>query len=420
MSQTHLFQPHRRDARASRSLWRNRDFLLLWSGQSVSTLGTGISTFALPLLVLALTHSPVLAGFMAAARQAPYLLFSLPAGALIDRWDRKAVMIRCDVVRWLALGSVPVAFALGRLTLTHLYVVAFVEGTAYVLFSLAQIAALPQVVTPAQLSRAYSLDNANEYVGALLGPALGAFIIGLAPVVVSGAILAYLADSLSYLASVFSLRFIRVSFQKQRAVTSERSLRKEIAEGLRFLWGEQRRLRLMVILTTTINFLQSSITLAVIVLARTDLHLDVQTLGFVLSAAGVGGVLGALLAPWLRARLRFGQIILGSVVLWAVAVLALVVAPAPAWLLVGVGVVSLLWPVYGVTLVSYRLELTPDVLQGRVNSAFRFLSYGSEPVGAAVGGVLLATLGARPVLALIAAGLALSSLIVVSTELRTA
>jgi MFS family permease len=419
MTQTHLVRPEQHDSRASRSLWRNRDFLLLWSGQSISTLGSGISKFALPLLVLALTHSPAQAGLMAAVRQAPYLLFSLPAGALIDRWDRKAVMIRCDVVRWLALGSVPLAFAFGRLTQAQLYIVAFVDGTAFVLFSLAQIAALPQVVASAHLSRAYSLDNANEFVGELLGPALGAFIIGLAPVVASGAILAYLADSVSYLASVFSLRFIRVSFQQERVVMSGRSLGTEIAEGLRFLW-EQRRLRLMVILTTAINFLQSTITLAVIVLARTDLRMDVRALGFVLSAAGAGGLLGALLAPWLRARLRFGQIIMGSVLLWAAAVLALVFAPTPGWLIIGLGVVSLLWPVYGVTLVSYRLELTPDVLQGRVTSAFRFLSYGSEPLGAAVGGVLLATLGPRPVLGLIAAGLALCCLIVVGTELRTA
>ena len=335
------------ETRPAPPLWRNRDFLLLWSGQSISTLGTGVSLFALPLLVLALTSSPALAGLMTAVRQAPYLLFSLPAGALVDRWDRKRVMIRCDAVRWLALGSLPLAFALGHLTLAQVYVIAFVEGTANVLFSLAQLSALPQVVPPAQLTRAYSLDNANEYVGALLGPALGALIIGLAPIVEVGTMLAYLTDSVSYLVSVISLRFIRISFQQQREAASQHNLRAEIAEGLRFLWKE-RRLRLMVILTTTINFLQSPITLAVILLAQK----------------------------------------------------------------------GLLWPIYGVTLVSYRLEVTPDALQGRVNSAFRFLSYGAEPLGAALGGVLLAALGPRPVLGLIAAGLALCALVVLGTELR--
>jgi MFS family permease len=418
MSEMRLSEEEHEEVEARRSLWRNRDFLLLWSGQGVSTLGTGVSRFALPLLVLALTHSPALAGFVAALRQAPYLLFSLPAGALIDRWDRKRVMIRCDAARWLALGSVPLAFALGHLTLAQVYVVSFVEGTAYVLFSLAQISALPQVVAPAHLSRAYALDNANEFVGDLLGPALGAFIIGLAPIIEAGTMLAYVTDSVSYLASVISLRFIRVPFQQERSA-SQRHLGREIAEGLRFLWG-QRRLRIMVLLTATVNFLQSSITLAVIVLARDGLHLDVQALGFVLSAGGVGGVLGALLAPWLRARLRFGQMIIGAVMVWAAAVLALVAAPSAVWLVVGVGVVSLLWPVYGVTLVSYRLELTPDALQGRVNSAFRFLSFGAEPLGAALGGVLLAALGPRPVLGLIAAGLTLCGLATLGTELRKA
>jgi predicted MFS family arabinose efflux permease len=129
-------------------------------------------------------------------------------------------------------------------------------------------------------------------------------------------------------------------------------------------------------------------------------------------------VLGAALAPWLRARLRFGQIVIASVLLWAVAVLALVVAPAAGVLVVGYGLVSLLWPMYGVTLVAYRLELTPDALRGRVTSAFRFLSYGAEPLGAALGGVLLAALGPRPVLGLIAAGLALCGLVALGTELR--
>ena len=144
MNQIQTTQQEPDAGRPSRSLWRNRDFLLLWNGQTISTLGTNISTLALPLLVLALTHSPAQAGLLTATRLLPYLLFSLPAGALLDRWNRKSVMIGCDLVRWLALGSVPLAFALGHLTLIHLYLVAFVEGTAYVFFSLAQIAALPR------------------------------------------------------------------------------------------------------------------------------------------------------------------------------------------------------------------------------------------------------------------------------------
>lgn len=402
-----------------RSLWRNRDFHLLWSGQTVSVLGSNVSRLAMPLLVLALTHSPAQAGFMAAVRQSPYLLFSLPAGALVDRWNRKLTMIFCDSARWMALGSVPVAFALGHVLLLHLYVVSFIEGTGYVFFSLAQIAALPQVVEPEHLARAYSFDNITEYVGGLFGPSVGAFIIGLASQVKTGTMLAYVFDSISYLVSVVSLLFIRVSFQMERATEKRRALYREIAEGLRFLW-RQPLLRIMVVLTTIVNFLQSPVTLIIIVLARGPLHISVQLLGLVLSAQGVGGVLGGFVAPWLRVRLRFGQISIGSVILWAGAALVLALAPSAPLLIVGIGVIGLLWPIYGVTLVTYRLSITPEHLQGRVNSAFRFLSYGSEPLGAAVGGLLLAPLGGQVVLFLIAGGLALSGLGVFFTSLRKA
>jgi len=403
----------------SRSLWRNRDFLLLWSGQIVSVLGTNISALALPLLVLAVTRSPAQAGLITAARQLPYLLFSLPAGALIDRWDRKAAMVRCDLIRWVAMGSVPLAFAFGHLTLVQLYIVAFVEGTAYVFFSIAQISALPHVVSKEHLPRAYAMDNTTEYVGQLLGPGLGGFIIGLAPVIAVGAILAYLLDSASYLVSVITLRFIKGQFQAERTREEQRALRKEIAEGLRFLW-QQPLLRIMAILTMNGNFLLSGVTLAVIVLAQGALHLNVQTLGLVLAASGIGGVLSAFIAPWIQARVRFGLVILGSIFVWTLALVALALAPSALLLILGVGLIGFIWPIYGVTLVTYRLSITPDHLQGRVNSAFRFLTYGAEPLGAAFLGLLLTLLNPRTVLGLVAVGFALNGIAACFTRLRRA
>ena len=402
----------------SRSLWRNRDFLLLWSGQTVSVLGTNISMLALPLLVLAVTHSPAQAGLLTAVRQLPYLLFSLPAGALLDRWDRKKTMIRCDLVRWIVLGSVPLAFMFGHLTLLQLYLVAFIEGTAYVFFSIAQIAALPQVVTKEHLPRAYAMDTTTEYVGQLLGPSLGGFIIGLAPLIIIGANLAFALDSASYLISVITLRFMKVSFQVARTQV-RRALRKEIAEGLRFLW-DQPLLRIMAILTMNGNFLLSPVTLAVIVLAQGTLHVSVQVLGIVVAAGGIGGVLGGFVAPWIRSHVRFGLIIIASIFGWTLALVALALAPSALLLIAGVGLIGFIWPAYGVTLVSYRLSLSPDHLQGRVNSAFRFLSYGAEPLGAALFGLLLSLLNARLVLGIIAAGLALNAIAACFTRLRKA
>jgi MFS family permease len=393
-----------------RSLWRNRDFLLLWSGQTVSVFGTNVSRLALPLLVLALTQSPAQAGLLTAVELLPYLLLSLPAGALVDRWNRKALMIWCDTARWLALGSVPLAFALGHLTVAQLYLVAAVTGMGEVFFSLAQLSALPQVVSTQHLPRAWALNETADACGRLFGPGLAGVIIGLGRTTAAGAVLAYLVDSVSYLASVISLRFIRVPFQAERfSDGSRRSLRAEMLEGLRFL-RRKRVLLLLALVTMSGNFFQAPITLAVIVLARDRLHIDVQLLGLIFSAGGVGGVLGALLAPKAKEHLRFGQIIVGGIVLWTVAAVLLAAADSPLPLFAGIALIYLVWPFYSVAVVTYRLSLVPDELQGRINSSFRVLTYGVEPLGAALGGVLIGVLGPRPVLWLIAGGIALTAL----------
>lgn len=202
-------------------LWRNRDFLLLWSGQAISLLGSALSGLALPLLVLALTGSPAHAGLIAAAQQLPFMILSLPARALVDRWDHKRVMVLCNAVRLVAYGSIPVAYAVGRLGMPHFYVVALVGGAAFVFFDIADNAAFPQVVPAPQLPRAASLTEAVGSTAELLGPALGGVIIGLGSTVAAGAALAYGLDSLSYAVSVALLLLIRTSFQANRERVAE-------------------------------------------------------------------------------------------------------------------------------------------------------------------------------------------------------
>jgi predicted MFS family arabinose efflux permease len=217
---------------------------------------------------------------------------------------------------------------------------------------------------------------------------------------------------------VISLGFIRIPFQTARDVTSERrSLRAEMGDGLRFLW-RQRRLRLLALLTMAVNFLQAPIILVVIVLAQNTLRIDVRTLGLIVSAGGAGGLLGALLAPRIARRVRFGHIIVGGIALWGLAAATLALAGSPPLLMLGLALVELLWPLYAVTVVTYRLSLVPDTMQGRINSAFRLLTFGTEPLGTALGGVLLTPLGPRAVLWGIAGGLMLTALVAGMTELR--
>jgi MFS family permease len=164
------------------SLWHNRDYLLLWLGQAVSSLGTGISQFAFPLLILALTHSFAAAGFAGALGQLPYLLFSLPAGALVDRWDRKRVMIVCTLGLALCITSIPVALLSGHLTDIQLYIVSFLMGTLFVFYELAELAALTQVVPKVHLSTAVAQNEAIFSTVSLLAPSLGGVLLSVGKV----------------------------------------------------------------------------------------------------------------------------------------------------------------------------------------------------------------------------------------------
>ncbi len=393
--------------------------MLLWSGQAVSTLGSSVSRLALPLLVLALTQSPAQAGLIAALQAVPYLVFSLPAGALIDRWDRKRVMIRCDVARCLAYGSVPLAYVTAHLSLAQLYAVALVGGTAYVFFNIAEVAALPRVVPAEHLSHATALNESATSASSLIGPGVAGLIISLGRTTLSGAAVAYLVDSLSYLISTLSLGFIRTPFQAERAPMAGRSLRTEIAEGLRFLWA-RRPLRALALLTMGMNLFFGPLPLAVIVLARTNLHADARTLGLIFSAASAGGLLGSLSASWVKARLRVGQAIIGAVAGIAVATPLVAVAPSVPVVLAGFALVGAMLPIYNVVSISYRLRLVPDPLQGRVNSVFRLLALGSVPLGTALGGLLLGPIGPRVEVWMIAAGFALCAVAVTFTAVRRA
>ncbi len=406
------------------SLWRNRDFLLLWGGQAVSRLGSRVSDLALPLLVLALTRSPAQAGLIAAAQSLPYLLLGLPAGALVDRWDRKRVMILCDIARCLAYGSIPLAYLLGRLGMPQLYAVALAAGMALVFFDAAELASLPRVVPTSQLTRATGLNATAESTAYLLGPGLAGILIGLTRTTVAGAVLSYLVNSLSYLASVLSLGLIRVPFaadqtETPRATLSLRGLGDEIAEGVRFLWTNPR-LRAISLLSMGVNLLDGPLALAVIVLARDDLHATPPTIGLIFSLAAVGELLGSLVAPWIGARVRTGHVVIGAVALWALAMPIEALAASPLVLIAGAALADMAIPIYNVSQVSYRLSLIPDALQGRVNSAYRLPSYGSGLLGTAARGLLIGLLGPRPVLWLIASGLGLTALAASLTSLRRA
>jgi MFS family permease len=370
-------------------IWRNRDYMLLWSGQVVSVLGTGIAGLALPLLVLFLTNNDyAAAGFLQAIYGLPYLLFSLPVGALIDRWDRKRVMLLCDIGRAINVATIPLALYFNVLTVWQLYINSFIEGSLFVFFNIAEVAALPRVVKKVQLPQASAQNEAGYIAANIVAPQLGGILFSVSRFV------PFVVDAISYFFSFISLFFIKTVFQEERKV-EERNLRREIGEGIRWLW-HHKLIRFMAFLTGGSNFASAGLGLIVIVLAQNLLGItgtEVQEmgpeLGTIFTIGSIGGVFGALIGGRLQKRFSFGQVIIS--VMWVQALLFPLFVFAPNIIIIGIiaALTFMTAPIYNVVQFSYRLALIPDHLQGRVNSAFRMLAFGFAPIGSALAGLML-------------------------------
>ncbi len=379
---TDTTQPTR--TRQGGSLWRNKAYMLLWSGQVVSAIGSQVSALAFPLLIFTLTGSPAQTGIMAALRIIPYLLFGLPAGALVDRWDRKRVMILCDTGRALALGSVPAALMLGHLTILQLYVVSFVEGTLFIFFGLAETACLPHVVSAELLPAATAQNEFIFSLSGLLGPSLSGILYTL------GTMFPFLVDAVSYVVSVISLLFIRTDFQKKRTHETQR-LHIEVAEGIHWLWRHEI-IRFLALLLAVLNGSCIGYILVFIVLLQ-GFHASHIVLGLILACGGVGSIAGAFMAGPLIRRFRFGHLLIGATWIWALTWLFFIIAPNPFVLGVVTVLSFIIVPIHAAVQYTYRLTHIPDHLQGRVNSVFRMLLFTSQTLGYVVTGFLLQTAG---------------------------
>ncbi|MBX7266482.1 MFS transporter [Micromonospora sp. Llam7] len=379
-------------------LWRNRDFLFLWTGQVVSTLGARISGLAYPLLVLAVTGSPAQAGLVAAAQAAPFLIWFLPAGVLVDRWSRKRIMLAADAGRAVALASVAVAVVLGRITIGHLMVVAFVEGTLYVFFLLAETAALPHVVPKPQLPAAIAQNQARDQGADLAGQPLGGLLFGL------GHAVPFAVDAVSYLVGAALVAPIQRPLEDERA-PQRRHLLAEVSEGVRWLW-RQHLLRALVAIASAGNLAFSALGLTIVIRA-TDLGASPTGVGVLLGLFGVGAITGALVAPPMQRLVAPSMIMLGALWWWVAQMVAFALAPTVFVLGVVYTVGALMGPIFNTTNAAYCYALTPDRLQGRVNGAARMIGWGARPVGALLGGISLETLGAVPTFAALATWLAI-------------
>jgi MFS family permease len=397
------------------TLWRHRDFLLLWSGETVSQVGTMVSHLALPLLAAtALGATAWEMGLLVAAERGAFLLVGLPAGVLLDRVRRRPVMIAADLVRFALLASIPLAWALGMLTFAQLLVVALLAGVATVFFDVGYQSVLPTVVGRAGLVDGNAKLESTRAAAETAGPALGGGLVQLV-----GAAAAVLLDAVTYLVSAAFLLRMRTR-ETVPARDPARSLRAEMAEGLRYVLGHPL-LRPITLCTGTANLFSGVLAaISVLFLAR-ELGQAPAVIGLVLAAGSAGGVLGALTAGrWIR-RVGQGRTVVTALLVTGPVALALPLTTPGAglgWFALGTAAVAYGGVVYNVAQVSFRQSVCPDHLLGRMNASIRFLVWGTIPIGGLLGGALGELIGLRATLLVTAVGLMLCPVWVLASPLR--
>lgn len=379
-------------------LWRHRDFFKLWSAQTISVFGSQIGGFALPLVaIITLDASPFAVSALLVIEFAPFLLISLPAGVWVDRLPRRPILIAGDLGRFAALSTIPVAYWLDALTLGHLYAVGFVVGVCTVFFDVAYQSYLPSLVERTQLVEGNSKLEVSRSASQLSGPALAGVLVDLlrAPV-------AILFDALSFLASALFLLGIRTREEHVPTRAERReaksSMRSELREGLAWVLGNPY-LRTVATSTATFNLFGSMFFAILTIYLVRELEMSVAVMGVIFAVGQVGYLLGAVFANRISKRIGAGPaILLGA----AMGTTELLVPLAPqdanraipflvlSGLAVGFGVV-----VYNVTQLSMRQAITPERLQGRMNSTIRFIVWGVMPLGQLLGGALATWFGLR-------------------------
>ncbi|MCU1574050.1 MAG: putative MFS-type transporter YfiS [Micrococcaceae bacterium] len=391
------------------SLSRNGSFLRLWSGQTLSVLGTQLGQVAIPVLaVLLLGASTVEVGTLTASSTIAFLILGLPAGAWVDRWRKRRVMILADLLRAAAMLSIPLLWWWHVLEIWQLYLVAAVVGAATVFFDVAYQSFLPVLLPGRQIAGANARLEATAQISRIGGPALGGGLLA----VISAPVL-FLGEAVGYLASALLLTGAKDT-EQPRSAADRRPLRTEIREGLEFV-AHHKLLRRIVMCTAGLNLFSAMIFTLLPVVVLRHLNLGASGLGLILSAGSVGGLLGALWAPALARRIGEGTLIPFSALLAAVAVLLTPVAVAvagPGWL--SIGLLSLSQALmdfgalaYNILQVSMRQRICPPRLLGRMNASIRFVVYGVMPMAALLAGFLAGVVGELPTLWLAAiAGLA--------------
>lgn len=408
-----------------RSLFRHPDFVKLWTAATISLFGTQVSQIAIPVIAVLILNVPAYqVAILGTVEFLPFLLFTLPAGVWVDRLPRRRILISGDLGRAVMLATIPIAYSVNALTIWQLYVVAFVSGIFTVFFDIADQSYLPTVVERDRLVDANGKLQASVSIAQVVGQPLGGGIVGLLT-----APFAVLLDATSYVVSALLIFSIRLKERAGRAhpaeaaataqevgdapmsgasvaaetdadtaarTTEERAgIRREVAEGLRFVIGH-RYLRSIAASTGSSNLFGNILFAIFPVFVYRDLGLTPEIVGLIGGGFGAGALIGAVTASRVADRFGTGRTIVGSIAIGGPLQLLVPLANHDtALLFIGGGGIVSGWAtvVYNVNQVSLRQSICPERMLGRMNATMRFIVWGTIPIGQVIGGIVATAFG---------------------------
>lgn len=402
-----------------KSLWRNRAFVNLWAGQLVSLVGSQVTFLALPLvLALTLDGSAWEMGVLWAVGTLPALVFALPGGVWVDRFEKRRIILLCDLSRAALLLLIPLAAFTGWLSLPLLLAVNFVVGIFDILFSIAYRSVLPGLLERQELIEANSQIEVSRSAVQIVGPGLAGLLIQalMAP-------FAILVDAVSFVCSAFFFRNLpKVKKEPEVEPAIKPSLGGEIKKGFEVVYHDNVLFRLLI--SALIMNLFSHILDAVLLLYATrELGIAPGWFGLIFGAGSVGFLVGALTAKRVSRKLNMGKATILGLLVTATGDLVVVLAGGNFALVVGMLIMGqFLFGVgitnYNINQYSLRQATAPGHLLGRVNAVFTFASQGAAPVGALLGGVIGSLVGLRLTLAFAVAGEFAAGLLLLFSPLR--
>lgn len=404
-------------SRVTSGLWRDQDFLKLWSSTTISSVGSQVTRVAMPLTaVVTLGATPTQVGALSAAERAPFLFLALFAGVWVDRLCRRPVLIWTDLGRGLLLGCVPFAAALGLLRMEQLYAIVFLAGVLTVFHDVASQSYLPALVGREQVAEGNAkLWGSSSFAG-IAGAGVGGGLVTL--LTAPGAIL---VDSISFAASALLLLGIRKPERLPERIPG-RSVLREVGEGLGTVFGHPL-LRPLAGCGAIYNFAQNLLLVTLILYATRQLRIGAGALGLVFAVGGVGFLVGVTVSGRLTRRLGLGRTIYGGLIISGLGALCLPLArghSTQATVLLGAAqfVYQFGYAVYNIEQVNLRQIVTPDRLMGRVNATMRTVMWSTMPLGSLAGGVLSEAIGLRPTLIVGGACTLLASVWVYTSQVR--